>query len=285
MALKNLDQLNAEIDAAVHSNGPLGKTTAPGLNALLKSLAGELTGRPEAGAPDVVATLAGAAAGAIPSVGAIRAALLDEQYQQPFLFEGRRGDNSFGDNSFVATLSLAQARQLVQGSVPSVDVTAIDPNSGAPLALTCTYEAAQGTFALSGTDDGGIDFTLRQVGGGGGAAAPASFATLQGQPTDNPTLVAALAAATKVAAAPAPVVEVVFEAGFADAVGRTLGTRQAGTYASEQRQNVNSVSYQINGVAQLPIQSQPLKLASGDVLQIAITRERATEPAVLTLLA
>jgi hypothetical protein len=43
MALKNLDQLKAEIDLAVHPDGPLGKTTAPNLNALLKSLATELT--------------------------------------------------------------------------------------------------------------------------------------------------------------------------------------------------------------------------------------------------
>lgn len=42
MALKDLDQILHEIDAAVHTNGPLGKTTAPGLNAVLKSLATEL---------------------------------------------------------------------------------------------------------------------------------------------------------------------------------------------------------------------------------------------------
>ena len=43
MALKNLTQLKAEIDLAVHPDGPLGKTTAPNLNALLTSLATELT--------------------------------------------------------------------------------------------------------------------------------------------------------------------------------------------------------------------------------------------------
>jgi hypothetical protein len=42
MSLKDIDQLSAEIDAAVHANGPLGKTTATGLNAMLKSLAHEL---------------------------------------------------------------------------------------------------------------------------------------------------------------------------------------------------------------------------------------------------
>jgi hypothetical protein len=279
MALKNLDQLNAEIDAAVHSNGPLGKTTAPGLNALLKSLAGELTGRPTAGAPDVATTLAGAADGAIPSVGATRAALLDEQYQQPFVFEVYNPSTELLVG--MVTLSLAQARQLVQGSVRSVALTVFDLSTEVLLSLTATYEAAQATFVLSGLDPSDVPLTVRQV--GGGAAAPATFATLQGQPTDNPALGTALATAIR-AAAPAPVVEVVFEAGFADAVGRTLGTRQAGTYAGEQRQNVNSVAYQINGVAQPPIQSQPLKLASGDVLQIAITRERPAEPAVLTLL-
>lgn len=42
MSLKDIDQLIDEIDAAVHTNGPLGKTTAAGLNALLRSLAAEL---------------------------------------------------------------------------------------------------------------------------------------------------------------------------------------------------------------------------------------------------
>lgn len=43
MTPKTLAQLTAEIDYAVHSDGPLGKTTALGLSALLKSLAAELT--------------------------------------------------------------------------------------------------------------------------------------------------------------------------------------------------------------------------------------------------
>lgn len=43
MPSKDFDQLSAEIDAAVHPNGPLGKTTAAGLGAVLKSLAAELT--------------------------------------------------------------------------------------------------------------------------------------------------------------------------------------------------------------------------------------------------
>ena len=43
MPLKDFDQLSAEINAAVHTNGPQGKTTAAGLSNLLKSLATELT--------------------------------------------------------------------------------------------------------------------------------------------------------------------------------------------------------------------------------------------------
>jgi hypothetical protein len=136
MALKDLDQLVAEIDAAVHPNGPLGKTTAPGLNALLKSLATELTARP------------------------------------------------------------------------------------------------------------------------GGTGATAAGGAL----------------------------EFVFEASFADVMGRTLGPRQAGTYASELSQNVDSVTYQVNGVVQPAPKSQPLVLASGDVLQVALTRADPALPAVLTLL-
>lgn len=47
MTLKNLDQLTYEIDQAVHPNGPLGKTTAPGLNQVLKSLATEVITLPQ----------------------------------------------------------------------------------------------------------------------------------------------------------------------------------------------------------------------------------------------
>lgn len=47
MPLKNLRQLTTEIDAAVHTDGPDGKTTATGVNAVLKSLATELTLLPQ----------------------------------------------------------------------------------------------------------------------------------------------------------------------------------------------------------------------------------------------
>lgn len=81
--------------------------------------------------------------------------------------------------------------------------------------------------------------------------------------------------------APAPaVLEFVFEHGFADSLGRTLGTRQAGTYGSEQRQNVADVRYQVAGQSV----SLPLTLAATDVLQVAITRADNTRPAVLTLM-
>jgi hypothetical protein len=43
MALKTLLELQNEIDQAVHTNGPQGKTRAAGLNTVLKSLASELT--------------------------------------------------------------------------------------------------------------------------------------------------------------------------------------------------------------------------------------------------
>ncbi len=42
MSFKDIKQLTTEIDAAVHSDGPAGKTTASGLNSVLKSLATEL---------------------------------------------------------------------------------------------------------------------------------------------------------------------------------------------------------------------------------------------------
>jgi hypothetical protein len=54
MALKDFDQLSHEIDQAVHTNGPLGKTTAPGLNSVLKSLATEITNLPQAVADEIL---------------------------------------------------------------------------------------------------------------------------------------------------------------------------------------------------------------------------------------
>lgn len=102
----------------------------------------------------------------------------------------------------------------------------------------------------------------------------AHFADLLGSPADNAALAAALATAG------ASVLEFVFEAGFADGLARTLGPRQAGTYASEQRQNVASASYQVNGVPR----ALPITLVNGDVLQVIVTRLDDAQPALLSLL-
>lgn len=102
----------------------------------------------------------------------------------------------------------------------------------------------------------------------------AHFADLLGSPTDNAALAAALLPTGS------NVLEFVFEAGFADGLARTLGPRQAATYASEQRQNVASASYQVNGVPA----ALPLTLGSGDVLQVALTRVDDAQPALLSLL-
>lgn len=77
------------------------------------------------------------------------------------------------------------------------------------------------------------------------------------------------------------VLEFVFEAGFADSVVRTMGTRQAGTYTLQQRQNVSNVVYKVNNteITQLPFQ-----LKSGDTLELKITRTAAKQGAIVSLL-
>jgi len=86
-------------------------------------------------------------------------------------------------------------------------------------------------------------------------------------------------------AGPAPasqVLEFVFETSFADEVTRTMGARQAGTYASEQRQNVASAAYYLNGrPTATPL---PLTLAAADVLTVRLVRTDAGQPAILSLL-
>jgi hypothetical protein len=52
MVFKSINQLSAEIDQAVHPDGPLGKTTAGSLNTVLKSLASELVDQQSA-TPDL----------------------------------------------------------------------------------------------------------------------------------------------------------------------------------------------------------------------------------------
>ncbi|MGI4735247.1 MAG: hypothetical protein ACRYG7_08725 [Janthinobacterium lividum] len=75
------------------------------------------------------------------------------------------------------------------------------------------------------------------------------------------------------------VLEFVFEAGFADAVIRTLGSRQAATYRTEKLQNVGDVTYRVNGnVATLPFAVQ-----SGDTLAVTITRIAAVQGTIVSL--
>lgn len=56
MALKDFDQLVDEINQAVHTDGPQGKTTANGLNSVLQSLAKELTDLPQQVGPALDST-------------------------------------------------------------------------------------------------------------------------------------------------------------------------------------------------------------------------------------
>lgn len=251
MPLKTIDELTAEINDAVHvpTTARPGKVTAPALNAVLVSLATELTARPATGdsGPDVAATLAGASPTAVPTVAAVLAGLRDEQYQTPFLFQVI--DGTTGDHYASGGLSLAQVRQLIDNpgtSIPLGDFSSRDA------AVNMSYDFARAEFVATNQTTGDVDLQVRLVGHGRPGAGAATAAVL----------------------------EFVFEAGFADSVGRTLGTRQAGTYLSEQRQNVASVRYQVAGQ---PV-GLPLTLAAGDVLQVAVTRADNARPAVLTLL-
>jgi len=248
MALIDLNRLISEINDAVHVPTPAhpGKVTAPALNAVLVSLATEL-----AAGPDMATTLAGASPAAVPTVAAVLAGLRDEQYQVPYLFQVMNA--ATGDAYASGGLSLAQAYQLVDNPGTTLKITGSTPQKDA-FTLTLGYDRASAAFVASGVLDATADsLQVRLVGHGqpGAAAAPAP-----------------------------PVLEFVFEAGFADSVGRTLGTRQAGTYTGEQRQNVASVRYQVAGQ---PV-GLPLTLAAADVLQVAITRADNARPAVLTLL-
>ncbi|MBX0293214.1 hypothetical protein K3G63_22405 [Hymenobacter sp. HSC-4F20] len=73
--------------------------------------------------------------------------------------------------------------------------------------------------------------------------------------------------------------EFVFEAGFTDDVTRTMGATQAATYQSQQLRNVASVTYRLNGT---PI-GLPFAVASGDTLEVLISRSAAASTAVVTL--
>lgn len=75
------------------------------------------------------------------------------------------------------------------------------------------------------------------------------------------------------------VLEFVFEAGFADAVVRTLGSRQAATYGTEQLQNVGTVTYRLNG----SVATLPFVVHSGDSLAVTITRIAAGQGTIVSL--
>lgn len=80
-------------------------------------------------------------------------------------------------------------------------------------------------------------------------------------------------------AAEASILEFVFETGFADAMVRTLGSRQVATYRTEQLQNVKDVIYRINdNIATLPFAVQ-----TGDILTVTITRMTAGQGAIVSL--
>ncbi|MBX0293217.1 hypothetical protein K3G63_22420 [Hymenobacter sp. HSC-4F20] len=74
--------------------------------------------------------------------------------------------------------------------------------------------------------------------------------------------------------------EFVLEKGTADVVVRTMGSRQAATYLTQQLQNVGSVSYKVNGTPA----TLPLALAAGNTLEVSIQRADTTKSAIVTLL-
>ena len=117
MPLKDLDQLRAEIDAAVHPNGPLGKTTAPGLNALLRSFAAELTALSSAPMGSFVIieqNLASRSAENVPSVAAVVAALSASNAPNDDGVAHLEGSNSFSNtNAFSNRVDFSNEGQYV----------------------------------------------------------------------------------------------------------------------------------------------------------------------------
>jgi predicted ATP-dependent Lon-type protease len=141
-------------------------------------------------------------------------------------------------------------------------------------------EPAATVSVAGGTLDGQASLVLqpgewRVVGFDGDAPAGTYLTMLSGQVGGSG------AGASTVARASEQTLDFVFEAGFVDEVARTMGPRQAGTYASEQRQNVASVTYYLNG-SPTPV-ALPLTLASADVLRVRLTRTDASQAAVLSL--
>jgi hypothetical protein len=117
MSLKDFDQLRAEINAAVHTNGPLGKTTALGLNALLQSFATELTTLPSAvgSSPFIIEQdLSSRSTSSIPSVAAVAAAISSATTSNVLYVKntgqttpGVRGDSTKPFATITAALSAA----------------------------------------------------------------------------------------------------------------------------------------------------------------------------------
>jgi hypothetical protein len=255
MSRKELNILSAEINEAVHSNGPLGKTTALGLNALLQSLAAEITAPPVPGSSVVVEQdLSSGSYEAVPSVAAVGTALAlaaaDEHTQTPYLFQVgtfATEDVSPPEAPHVAKLSIAQAKYLVENLGAVVDIYT-DQINGHVHTVNVGYDQNKSEFVVNY-----VTALQSEVAHG---------AWLVGHGRDSAAL------------------EFVFEAGFTDAVTRTMGPRQAATYQSEQQQNVANASYQLNGTAA----SLPLTVAAGDVLRIAITRNDPGVGAVVSLL-
>lgn len=116
MPFKDLDQLRAEIDAAVHPNGPLGKTTAPGLNALLRSFAAELTAlssAPTGGSVIVEQNLTSRSPEHVPSVAAVAAAISTSTTSDQGLAH-LEGSNSFSNtNAFSNRVDFSNEGQYV----------------------------------------------------------------------------------------------------------------------------------------------------------------------------
>jgi hypothetical protein len=132
MSLKSFDQLSAEINAAVHTDGPLGKTTALGVNTLLKSFAGELTTLPSAiknNSLQVEQDISSNSTTSVPSIAAIatafsKAATSNVLYVKNTgqLTPGVRGDSTKPFASMTAALAAAHYGDVLE-VYPAGDLT------------------------------------------------------------------------------------------------------------------------------------------------------------------
>ena len=112
MAIKTVDELSLEIDAAVNPYGGIPQNTGPALNTLLKSLAAEL-----------VAGAGGA----------------------PFVFQVAAQDDP--QHYHIAVLSQAQAQALVHGEAASVVVSSV-PRNGHSHDITFGYNSDRALFQV-----------------------------------------------------------------------------------------------------------------------------------------